>query len=66
MCFNCGCMMPDDRHDDERNIIMQDLVDAANADQATVEAVWDNMQATMAGVFSGKLKSQIWSPETRQ
>jgi hypothetical protein len=30
MCISCGCMMPDDNHGDERYIVMQDIVEAAD------------------------------------
>ena len=64
MCLSCGCMRPDDQHDDERYIVMQDIVDAAAADGATVEQAWQNMQATTAQVLSGKLQSTAWTPKT--
>ncbi len=63
MCLSCGCMMPDDQHGDERYIVIQDIVDAATADGATVEQTWQNMQATMAQVLAGKLKSKAWMPK---
>lgn len=63
MCLSCGCRMPDERHGDERYIVMQDIVDAASADKATVEQTWVNLQETMAQVMSGKLKSQAWTPQ---
>ena len=63
MCLSCGCMMPDDRHGDERYIVMQDIVEAAAADDATVEQTWKNIEATMAQVLTGKLKSNAWAPK---
>lgn len=65
MCLTCGCMVPDDQHGDERYIVMQDMVDAAAADNASVEQAWKNMQETMAQVIAGKLKSQTWEPNKK-
>ncbi len=65
MCLSCGCMMPDDDHGDERYIVMQDLVDAAQADSATVEQIWRNIVETMDQVREGKLKSRAWTPLNR-
>ena len=62
MCLSCGCMMPDDNHGDERYIVMQNLVDAAKADDATLEQTWKNIVETMNQVQEGKLKSQAWMP----
>ena len=62
MCLSCGCMMPDDNHGDERYIVMQDIVQAAEADQATVEQTWKNIVETMQQLRAGKLKSQVWQP----
>lgn len=58
-------MVPDDRHGDERNIVMQDIVDAAAPDGSTVEQTWKNMQETMARVVGGKLKSKAWEPKKK-
>lgn len=60
MCLSCGFRMPDDDHGDERYIVMQDLVDAAVADNATVEQTWRNMVETMRDVLAGRLKSEAW------
>ncbi len=60
MCLSCGCMLPDDRHGDDRYIIMQDIVDAADADGVTIERTWQNMADTIQRVFNGELKSQAW------
>ncbi len=47
MCANCGCGVPEDKHDDERNIAWSEIVAAAEAnDNAPSEAI-QNMQ-TMA------------------
>ena len=63
MCLSCGCMLPDDRHGDDRYIIMQDIVDAAEADGVAVEQTWQNMADTIQRVFNGKLKSQAGVPK---
>ncbi len=62
MCLSCGCMAPDDQHNDERYIVMQDIVEAAAADGATVAQTWQNIETTVAQVLAGKLKSKAWSP----
>lgn len=66
MCLSCGCGMPDDDHGDKRYITMKHLVEAASADEATVEQTWQNMVDSMKGVLSGKLKSKFWKPKTRK
>ena len=60
MCLNCGCNEPDERHDDERNIIMQDLVEAGMANHLAVTDAWDNIVSTAEKVFEGSLKSTAW------
>lgn len=63
MCLSCGCMIPDDRHGDDRYIILQDIVDAAEADGVTVERTWQNMADTIQLVFNSTLKSKAWAPK---
>lgn len=63
MCLNCGCNEPDERHDDEHNIIMQDLVEAGMANHLAVTDAWENMVATTKKVFNGSLKSTAWAGE---
>jgi hypothetical protein len=31
MCANCGCGIPEDRHDDDRNILWSEIVASAEA-----------------------------------
>jgi hypothetical protein len=57
-------MLPDDRHGDDRYIVMQDIVEAAEADGDTVERTWQNMADTIQLVFDAKLKSTAWAPKT--
>jgi hypothetical protein len=33
MCSNCGCGIPEDKHDDERNINWSEIVASAEANQ---------------------------------
>jgi hypothetical protein len=33
MCANCGCGIPEDKHDDERNIKWSEIVASAEANQ---------------------------------
>jgi hypothetical protein len=63
MCLNCGCNEPDERHEDERNIIMQDLVEAGMANHMAVTDAWENMVATTEKVLNGSLKSTAWVGE---
>ncbi len=63
MCLSCGCMLPDDRHGNDRYIVMQDMVDAAQADGVAVERTWQNMADTIQRVFDGELKSEVWAPK---
>ena len=50
MCMSCGCNRPNERHGDNRNIIMQDLQEAATvAEISTAEAV-KNIQRTFEAV----------------
>ncbi len=62
MCLDCGCMEPDERHGDERHLIMQDLVDAAKANTKPAEKTFETVEATVRQVFEGKLKSKAWKP----
>ena len=64
MCLSCGCMLPDERHGNDRYIVMQDIVDAAEADGVAVERTWQNMADTIRLVFDGKMKSKAWVPRT--
>jgi hypothetical protein len=54
--------LPDDRHGDDRYVVMQDVVDAAEADGVTVEQTWQNIAGTIQQVFNGELKSAVWAP----
>jgi len=60
MCLSCGCQAPDDDHGDQRNIVMKQVVDAAAAENATVEAIMKNVDDTVANVLNGKLKSRAY------
>jgi hypothetical protein len=35
MCANCGCQIPEDKHDDERNIKWSQIVASAEANNQT-------------------------------
>lgn len=65
MCLNCGCNEPDERHGDERNIIMQDLVEAAKANDMTVAEAWKSMTAATKQVLDGSLKSAAWKEDAK-
>jgi hypothetical protein len=46
MCLTCGCGIPDDNHGDSRNIVMQQLNDAAEAAEIDVDEAARNLQET--------------------
>jgi hypothetical protein len=55
-------MQPDDRHGDERHIIMQDLIDAAKSNGKPVDQVFQTIEKTTKQVLDGKLESKSWKP----
>ncbi len=63
MCLDCGCMEPDNRHGDERHIIMQDVVAAARVNDKSIDDTIDTIRATLDRVQEGELRSQAWTPE---
>lgn len=65
MCLSCGCRVPDDDHGDPRNIVMKQVVDAAAAENGTVEAIMKNIDDAVADVLNGKLKSGSYRPSRR-
>jgi hypothetical protein len=46
MCLTCGCGEPEDDHGDGRNIVMQQLKDAADAAEISVDEAANNLQQT--------------------
>jgi hypothetical protein len=65
MCLSCGCNEPDERHGDNRNIIMQDLVNAAQANNVPVSDVAKNLSSATKKVMDGKLTSSVYTPEPK-
>lgn len=65
MCLTCGCMSPDKSYGENRLLTLQDILDAAQADDATVEQAWKNMVETMSRVMNGEVKSAVWKPARR-
>lgn len=63
MCLDCGCMRPDDQHGDERHLVMQDLVDAAESNDAGVRKTLQTIDETTRKVLNGQLKSEAWPAE---
>jgi hypothetical protein len=45
--------MPDERHGDDRHIVMADIEAAAKANGSSVQETWQNMQQAMAGAKTG-------------
>ena len=43
MCLDCGCGEPNERHDDDRHIIMNDIQAAATASEISVEEAKRNI-----------------------
>ncbi len=43
MCANCGCGRPEDRHDDDRNILWSEIESAAEANEQSPEQAIANM-----------------------
>ncbi len=52
MCLTCGCGQPTNPHGDGRNLLLADLVAAAQAGGVTVEQAADNIPATLAGAIT--------------
>jgi hypothetical protein len=46
MCLTCGCGEPNDDHGDSRHITMDDLTNAADAAEISVEEAAGNLQQT--------------------
>ena len=50
MCWNCGCMMPDDDHGSPDNVTTETLRKAARAGGLeTIHKLMDNMNETYRG-----------------
>lgn len=47
MCLDCGCGEPNERHGDERHIIMDDVKAAAEASELSVEEAARNISDGM-------------------
>jgi hypothetical protein len=43
MCLDCGCGEPNERHGDDRHIVMDDVVAAAEASEISVEEAARNI-----------------------
>lgn len=54
MCMSCGCKQPDERHGDDRNIIRQDLEDAAGAAKISADQVVKNIQESFQGTSGSR------------
>lgn len=44
MCANCGCQIPEEKHDDDRNILWSEIVAAAEANDHSAKDAIANMQ----------------------
>jgi hypothetical protein len=52
--MSCGCNKPNERHGDDRNIVMQDLKDAATAAKISTAEVVKNIQAGFDGAHGAR------------
>jgi hypothetical protein len=54
MCSNCGCKIPENKHDDERNINWSEIVASAEANDITPAEAVKNIQemAVQEGAMS--------------
>jgi len=53
-------MQPGERRGHDRQLIVQDTVDAAKASGVSVEKGWKSMRGTVDTVLKGDLKSEAW------
>jgi hypothetical protein len=53
VCANCGCGIPEDKHDDERNINWSDIVASAEANDISPAEAVQNIQQMAAQQGSG-------------
>jgi hypothetical protein len=44
MCANCGCGIPEDKHDDERNLNWSEIVASAEANDISPQQAAQNIQ----------------------
>ena len=44
MCANCGCGIPEDKHDDDRNINWSEIVASAEANGISPDQAVQNIQ----------------------
>ncbi len=59
MCLDCGCMEPDNPMEgDKRHITMKNIVDAAKANNKSVEETLKTINETVRQVLDGKIKSR--------
>lgn len=54
MCMSCGCNKPNERHGDNRNIVLQDLQDAATVSEISTAEVVKNIQKTFESNVGSK------------
>lgn len=61
MCLTCGCMLPYERHGDERNIIVNDIEDATiteSGDGITPQEAIDNLNKTWEQEVDPEVKNK--------
>ena len=58
MCLNCGCGEPNERHDNEANITLDDVRRAGEANGQSVEESLRNMGTAARQVVMGQSEQQ--------
>ncbi len=53
MCLDCGCGEPNERHGDDRHIVMDDVKAAANASEISVQEAAQNIATGMRQAQQG-------------
>src|SRR6266571_7619431 len=63
MCMSCGCEIPDDKHEDQRNITLHDLDQAALAANISVSEVVQNISNTWQKIGASHQASGEWGEQ---
>jgi hypothetical protein len=53
MCLDCGCGEPNERHGDDRHIVMDDVKAAAKASEISLEETTHNIAAGLRQAQQG-------------
>lgn len=58
MCLNCGCGDPYDRHGNDKNLVWDDIVAAAQPDKITPADVLQNITETVKKVPGSEMQKK--------